>query len=69
MHSMLGLGKEDQSWYYIKYSMYTHTLNLWIKGCPLYRSFVCDATHNKSLGTGLTDSNELCKFIIVYVMI
>ena len=41
----------------------THTLILLIKGCQLFRNYVCDATHNNPFYLGLTAVNELCKHI------
>ena len=45
MHSILVLGKEAKVWYYIKYSIPNHVLVLLVKGCKLFRNFMCDATH------------------------
>ena len=58
---MLGLGKYFQSWFYKQYLTYTNILVLWIKGCQLFRNCVCDATHKKSFGLGLTGINEVRK--------
>ena len=59
MHSMPGLGREAQIKSYIQYSMYTHTLVLWITCYQFFRKFVCDATLRESFGSGLTAVNEV----------
>ena len=60
---MFGLGKYDQSWFYIEYSIYTHVLVLYIKGCQFFRNCMSDATNNNSFGLGLTAINEVRKCI------
>ena len=60
---MLGLGKYSQSWFYIEYSICTHVLVLWIKGCQFFRKCMSDVTGNKSFGLVLTAINELRKRI------
>ena len=58
---MLGLVKYAQSSFYIEYSIYTHKLVLWIKGCQWFRNCMGDATNNKSFGSVLTAINEVRK--------
>ena len=61
---MLGLDEYAQSRFYIEYSIYTHLLFLWIKGCQFFRNCVCDETHNESFGLGLTAINKVPKGIV-----
>ena len=55
----MGLGKYAPNRFYIEYSIYTHTLTLWIKGSQFFRNCMCDAIHNKSFGSGLTAMKEV----------
>ena len=41
----------------------THTLILLIKGCKIFRNYMCNANHHNPFGSGLTDVNEVCKHI------
>ena len=45
VNSISVLCKESQSWFYIKYSIYTLTLFLLIKGYQLFRNCMFDVTH------------------------
>ena len=60
---MLGLGKYVQIRFYIEYSINTHGLVLWMKGCKSFGNWMCDATHNESFGSVSTASNEAPKII------
>ena len=63
MHSMSVLGTESKGWFYTEYSIYTHILVLWIKGCQLFINCMSNVTNNKSFGLGLTAINEVHKRI------
>ena len=41
----------------------THTLILLLKGCQLFRNYICNATHHNPFGLVLTAVNEVCKHI------
>ena len=47
--------------------MYTHVLILRIKGYRFSRNLMCDATHHKSFGLGLTAFNGVHRHI-VYIL-
>ena len=78
VHYMSGLGKEDQSESYIKYSLYTHIFILLIKGCKLLRNQMLNGTNHTTLCLRLTDVNEAHKhtvykldddiYIYIYIM-
>ena len=57
------IGKYDQSWFYIEYSIYTHVLVLYIEGCEFFRKCMSDATNNNSFGSVLTATNDVGKCI------
>ena len=57
---MSGLYKVVNSWFYIKYSIYTHALVLLIKG-------MCDTSNLHSFGTVLTTINEIFKGMVYVV--
>ena len=64
---MSELGKEDESWFYIKYSIYNHELNLWIKGCQLFRNCMWDVTNQRSCSTVLTYINDVGSHVLYIV--
>ena len=45
-------------------NVYTRT-NLWIKGCQLFRKFICDVNHHNTFRSGLTYVNELHRHIFI----
>ena len=49
--------------------MNNHILVLWINGCQLFRKFVSDETHHKSVGSGWTAVNEVLRCIFYILMI
>ena len=67
IHSMLELSEESKSLFYIKYLLYTHVLVLWIKGCKLFKNFICGVTKNKSFGWVIIAVNEICR-LIIYIL-
>ena len=64
---MLGLVKYAQSWFYIEYLIYNHTVILWINGCQFFRIYMSNATDNNSFGSLLTAMNEVYKLIYYIV--
>ena len=52
-----------QNWLELDPELPTHTSILLIKGCQLFRKYICNETHHYPFGSGLTAANEVCKHI------
>ena len=42
-------------------------INFMNKGMFIFRKFICDVTHHKPFGLGLTDFNEVCRNIVYII--
>ena len=58
MHFMSRVDKEAQSLSHMQYLMYTHVSILFIKGCQIFRNYMCDVTHHNSGRAGQEDHHE-----------
>ena len=63
----VGVRPRSQKLIWHKYSIYTHVLILWIKGCQLSRYFKCDVTHQKYFGLGWTALDKVRKHIFYII--